>query len=223
MSGRGTAARVIAVDGPSAAGKGTLARRLARHLGYAFLDTGLLYRAVGTKVLRAGADPTDKKAAVKAAKSLIAHDLEDPDLRSDEAAEAASVVAAMPEVRRALVEFQRAFAARPPEGAAGAIIDGRDIGTVVLPRAECKLFLTASVEIRAQRRLKELRERGITRIYSRVLKDMKDRDARDSQRDVAPLRKADDAFLIDSTELDADEVFAAALNFIESRHRAGDV
>ncbi|MEE9139533.1 MAG: (d)CMP kinase [Alphaproteobacteria bacterium] len=223
MSARRAVPEVIAIDGPSAAGKGTLAKRLANHFGLACLDTGLLYRAVGTKVIRAGGDPTDGTAAVAAAKSLRYHDLEDPELRSDEAAEAASLVAAIPEVRRALVDFQRHFATHPPGGAAGAVIDGRDIGTVVYPGADCKLFVTANVEVRAKRRLKELRERGITRIYTRVLKDLKDRDARDSQRDVAPLRKAEDAFLIDTTELDADEVFAAALKLVDSRNRAGDV
>jgi cytidylate kinase len=221
MTARRSPPKVIAIDGPSAAGKGTLGRRLAEHFGYAYLDTGLLYRAVGMRVMTAGGDSADKATAVAAAKALSFHDLYDPELRDDEAARAASLVAAIPQVRRVLVEFQRNFAAHPPEGAKGAVLDGRDIGTVVCPGADLKLFVTASLEVRAARRLKELRERGITSIHSRVLQDMTDRDARDSQRDVAPMRKADDAFLIDTTERDADEIFAAALKLTESRDRAG--
>jgi len=210
--------RVIALDGPAAAGKGTLARKLAAHFGYAYLETGLLYRAVGVRVLRQGADPADPETAVAAAKALTAEDLKDEaKLRSDEAANAASLVAAIPEVRKVLVNFQRDFAAHPPGGAKGAVIDGRDIGTVVCPGAEIKFFVTASLEARADRRLKELRERGIAGIPSRVLRDMQDRDARDSQRDTAPLRMADDAILLDTTELTADEAFAAALKSIEAR------
>lgn len=209
--------KVVALDGPAAAGKGTLAKRLAAHLGYAYLETGLLYRAVGLKTLRAGADPSDAAAAVKAAKALDPKDLEDPDLRGDTAANTASIVAAYPEVRKVLIEFQRNFAAHPPGGAAGAVIDGRDIGTVVCPDAGIKFFVTASLETRANRRLKELRERGIEAIPSAVLRDMKDRDSRDSQREAAPLRMANDAILLDTTELTAEQVFAAALKSIESR------
>lgn len=216
---RKTAGRLtlIAVDGPAAAGKGTLARRLAAHFGFAYLETGLLYRAVGIKLVRAQADPTDVEAAVKAAKSLAPADLEDPELKGEAAAVAASRVAALPEVRRVLVAFQRGFAAHPPGGAAGAVIDGRDIGTVVCPDADVKIFLTASLETRANRRLKELRERGIAGIHSRVLRDMQERDTRDMEREAAPLRMADDAVPLDTTELTPDEVFAAALRAIESR------
>ena len=220
---RVSAPRVIAIDGPAAAGKGTLARRLAAHFGYAYLDTGLLYRAVGFKVLQAGADPADPAAAVKAAQALVPGELGNPELRTDDAANAASKVAAIPEVRRELVNFQRDFAAKPPGSAKGAVIDGRDIGTVVCPRADVKFFVTASLEARAERRLKELRDRGVAGIHSRVLRDMQDRDTRDSQRDTAPLRMADDAILLDTTELDADETFAAALKSIESRERTGSV
>ena len=205
------------MDGPAGAGKGTLAKRLAAHFGYAYLETGLLYRAVGLRTLRAGADPSDVNAAVKAAKELNPKDLEDPELRGDTTANTASIVAAYPEVRKILIEFQRGFAAHPPGGARGAVIEGRDIGTVVCPNADIKFFVTASVETRANRRLKELLDRGIAAIHSAVLRDMKDRDSRDSQREAAPLRMANDAILLDTTELTADQVFAAALKSIESR------
>jgi len=202
---------VIAIDGPAAAGKGTLARRLARHFGYAYLDTGLLYRAVGVKMLHAGADPSDAVAATEAAEGLVLEELRPDDLRSDAAANAASRAAAVPEVRRALLAFQRRFAEVPPDGAAGAVLDGRDIGTVVFPDADLKLFITASLEVRAARRLKELRERGLEAIDSRVLREMQERDARDSERAVAPLGPARDAIVIDTSGLEPDAVFTAAL------------
>jgi len=205
------------MDGPAGAGKGTLAKRLAAHLGYAYLETGPLYRAVGLKVLRQGHDPSDIGAAAAAARDLSSKDLEDPEIRSDTAANAASIVAVYPEVRKILIQFQRDFASHPPGGAKGAVIEGRDIGTVVCPNADIKFFVTASLETRANRRLKELRERGIEAIPSAVLRDMKDRDSRDSQREAAPLRMANDAILLDTTELTADQVFAAALKSIESR------
>lgn len=208
---------IISVDGPAAAGKGTLARRLADHFGFALLDTGLLYRAVGLRTLRGGTDPSNREAAIRSATELTEEDLRDPQLRGDEAANAASKVGAIPEVRAALLDFQRRFAASPPAGAAGAVLDGRDIGTVVCPDAEAKLFVTASLEVRAARRLKELRERGREAIHSRVLRDMQERDRRDSGRDVAPLEPAEDAFVLDTSELDPDAVFAEALKFIKSR------
>ncbi len=210
---------IIAIDGPAAAGKGTLARRLAAHFGLAVLDTGLLYRAVGLKTVRRGADPSDAEAASAVARALGAADLEDADLRGDEAANAASVVAAIPEVRAAVLEFQRAFAGNPPGNARGAVLDGRDIGTVVCPQADVKFFLTASVGVRVERRLKELRERGLEAIHSRVLQDMKARDARDVGRDVAPLVPAEDAFVLDTSEMDAEQAFAAALAIIKPRTR----
>ncbi len=210
---------IIAIDGPAAAGKGTLARRLAAHFGLAVLDTGLLYRAVGLKTVRRGADPSDAEAASAVARALGAADLEDADLRGDEAANAASVVAAIPEVRAAVLEFQRAFAGNPPGNARGAVLDGRDIGTVVCPQADVKFFLTASVGVRVERRLKELRERGLEAIHSRVLQDMKARDARDVGRDVAPLVPAEDAFVLDTSEMDAELAFAAALAIIKPRTR----
>ena len=212
---------IIAVDGPAAAGKGTLARRLAAHFGFAFLDTGLLYRAVGLSVLRAGGDPGDAAAATAAARALDAAELDDPALRGDDAARAASRVAAIPAVREALLAFQRGFAHRPPGGAGGAVLDGRDIGTHVCPEADVKIFVTAPIEVRAARRLKELRERGLDAIHSDVLQDMKERDARDSGRDIAPLRPAEDAFVLDTGGMDPDAALAAALGFITSRNRSG--
>ena len=207
---------IIAIDGPAAAGKGTLARRLAEHFGLAFLDTGLLYRAVGMNMVRSGADPNDPVLAEAAAKALTPKDLEAEDLRTDAAADAASQVSAVPGVRAQLLEFQRHFAADPPGGAKGTVLDGRDIGTVVCPDADAKLFITATVEVRAERRFKELRERGLDAIHGRVLADMEERDARDRDRAVSPLEPAKDAYQLDTSDLDADQVFAAALGFIRS-------
>ncbi|MBT3360525.1 MAG: (d)CMP kinase [Rhodospirillales bacterium] len=208
---------IIAIDGPAASGKGTLAHRIAEHLDLALLDTGLLYRAVGLKTIRGGAAPDDMEAATKAAETLDFSELSDPELRADAAAQAASKVGAVPAVRRALLEFQRTFASDPPEGRQGAVLDGRDIGTVVCPDADAKIFVSASVEVRAERRLKELRERGLEAIHTRVLQEMKERDNRDASRAVSPLEPAEDAFLLDTSELDPDEVFTEALNFIKSR------
>ena len=212
---------IIAIDGPAAAGKGTLARRLAEHFGLARLDTGLLYRAVGLKTLRGGADPSDVEAAVRAAGSLSPSDIADEALRGEEAAAAASKVGAIAAVRAVMLDFQRSFARTPPGGAAGAVIDGRDIGTQVCPDADVKIFVSAGPEVRAERRLKELRARGVDAIHGRVLQDMKERDARDAKRDVAPLKPAEDAFVLDTGDVDADAVFAAALDFITSRNRSG--
>ena len=208
---------IVAIDGPAAAGKGTLARRLAAHLGFAYLDTGRLYRAVGMAVLHAGGDPADAAAATRAAKGLSPATLDDPALKGDAAAVAASKVAAIPCVRAALLRFQQDFARQPPAGAAGAVLDGRDIGTVVCPDAEAKLFVDASVEVRAERRHRELLARGEASIYSRVLQEMRDRDARDRDRSVAPLMAAEDAFVLDTSGLDADQAFAAALDYVQSR------
>ena len=213
---------IIAIDGPAAAGKGTLAGRLADHFGLAILDTGILYRAVGMNLVREGGDPDDASAAADVARALAPADLDADDLRTDAAADAASRVSAVPAVRQALLEFQRAFAENPPDiasgNANGAILDGRDIGTVVCPNADCKLFITADVEVRAKRRFLELRERGLDAIHGRVLADMKERDARDSERTVSPLEPAKDAFLLDTSDLDADQVFAAALDFINGNN-----
>jgi cytidylate kinase len=207
---------IIAIDGPAAAGKGTLARRLARHLGYDFLDTGSLYRGVGLQVLRAGGDPANLAAAKAAAESLDLALLADPDLRGETAAKAASLVAAQPAVRAALLDFQRNFANRPPSGK-GAVLDGRDVGTVVCPDARVKLFITASLEARAQRRLAELQAAGRAAIWEAVLQDMQDRDARESKRDVVPLKPAADAVVIDTTSLSPDQVFEAAKAIFDAK------
>jgi len=208
---------VVAIDGPAAAGKGTLARRLAAHFDFAFLDTGLLYRATAMHLAEAGRRAEDLAAAEAAAKMVSARDLADPRLRGEAVGQLASTVAAIPAVRSALLQFQRDFAAAPPEGKRGAVLDGRDIGTVVCPDARAKLFITASQEERARRRVKELRERGVEAIYGAVLQDMQDRDARDRQRRTAPLRPADDAFVLDTTDLDADTAFAAARDYVASK------
>lgn len=205
---------IIAIDGPAASGKGTLAKRIAEHFGFAYLDTGLLYRAVGLEVLRRGKDPADPKAAEAAARTVVLSRLDDPALKSDEVGSAASQVAAIPGVRAALLALQRRFAHSPPGGEKGAVLDGRDIGTVICPDAEVKLFVTASPEVRAERRHKELLARGVDSIYARVLKELSERDARDSVRLVAPLRPAPDALLLDTSGLDADQAFAAAVEHI---------
>ncbi|MBK8906801.1 MAG: (d)CMP kinase [Rhodospirillales bacterium] len=215
---------VIAVDGPAAAGKGTLARRLAEALGLAYLDTGLLYRAVGMNALEQNVAPGTSSstssiapdAAIAAARALTVADLQRADLRSDAAANAASHVAAIPAVREALLSFQRQFAAAPPEGSAGAVLDGRDIGSVVCPDARVKVFVTASETVRAARRYRELRQRGLAAIHSRVLTDMRERDARDRARVVAPLKPAEDAIVIDTSELDPDIVLGVVLKVMVS-------
>lgn len=208
---------IIAIDGPAASGKGTLARRLARHFGLAHLDTGRLYRAVALRVLDQGGDPADPALAEAAAKTLAAADLADPRLREEGVAKASSVVAAIPGVRDALLTFQRDFARHPPGSAPGAVLDGRDIGTVICPDAAAKLFISASIEARARRRFRELQDGGHPAIYEAVLQDMKVRDARDSDRRAAPLVPADDALVLDTTALDADAAFAAALDFVERK------
>jgi len=204
---------VIAVDGPAASGKGTLARKLAAHFGYDYLDTGKLYRAVGLAVLTAGKDPADAEAAVAAAQGIDPARLDDPALAGDAAAAAASKVAAIGPVRAALKDFQIAFASRQP----GAVLDGRDIGTVICPDAPAKLFVTASVEVRAERRHKELLSRREDSIYARVLQELKERDARDTTRADAPLRPADDAQVLDTSAMSIDEAFAEALRIVTGR------
>lgn len=205
---------IVAIDGPAAAGKGTLARRIARHFNLAYLDTGAIYRATGFQALEAGDNPADPALAEAAAKRVRADQLSNPKLREEAVAKAASIVAAIPGVRAALLAFQRDFASHPPAGSKGAVLDGRDIGTVVCPEAEVKLFVTASAEARALRRFKELQEQDPGVIYLRVLQDMKDRDARDSQRQAAPLVPAPDAVVLDTTALDADAVFKMACDIV---------
>lgn len=194
----------VAIDGPAAAGKGTIAREVAARFGFAHLDTGLLYRATGLRTLD-GTDP------VTAARALRAEDLEADDLRTPEVAQAASRVAAIPDVREALVDFQRAFAAR----SGGAVLDGRDIGTVICPDAQVKLYVTAGDDVRALRRHKEMREKGHDVSYDEVLDDLRQRDARDSARATAPLKPAEDAVVLDTSTMDIAEAVAQAIAIIE--------
>ncbi len=206
---------IIAIDGPTASGKGTLAKKLAAHYGFDHLDTGLLYRAVGQRLVDTGADLADEAAAVAAAQSLASNlsRLDDQRLRLDAAGTAASKVSVIPAVRTALLDLQRSFAANQP-GGKGAVLDGRDIGTVICPQAPAKLYVIAAVEIRARRRWKELQQRGSNVMFEAVLKDLEQRDARDSQRAVAPLKPADDAHLLDVSTLDVDQAFGAALKIV---------
>ena len=196
----------IAIDGPAAAGKGTISKALAEHFGFAHLDTGLLYRAVGRRTL-------DGTPAHDAALALTAQDLEAGDLRTPEVAQAASKVAVIPEVRAALLDFQRAFARRD----GGAVLDGRDIGTVICPEAEAKLFVIASAEVRAKRRFEELRSAGIETEYDAVLRDVHDRDTRDMGRADSPLRPAEDAEELDTSELDIGEAVARAVAMVSKK------
>ena len=193
---------IIAIDGPAAAGKGTLARRLAQELGLPYLDTGLLYRAVGRRVLEAGADPADPAAAQAHAEALQPADLARSDLRGPDADQAASLVAAVPAVRAALLAFQRSFA-----NTGGAVLDGRDIGTVIFPDADVKLFVTASVEARAERRWREQQAAPLEIVTA----ELRARDGHDSSRSTAPLRPAADATVLDTTNMDPDQAFAAAM------------
>ncbi|HSZ52253.1 MAG TPA: (d)CMP kinase [Caulobacteraceae bacterium] len=209
---------LIAIDGPAASGKGTLAQRLGVALDLPVLDTGLLYRAVGAAVAAAGQDPDDAKAASRAARDLDVAAIAPEALGAREAGELASRVAVHPGVREALLDIQRRFAARPE----GAILDGRDIGTVICPEAPVKLFVTASAEARAQRRWRQLLGRGESVSYEAILEDIRARDARDASREAAPLRPAPDAALLDTTDLSIDEAFDAARRIVEAaRDRPG--
>ena len=207
---------VIAVDGTAASGKGTLARRLAAELGYAYFDSGLLYRCIALSLLNSGHDPTDGSAALRVAErfSLQGLNFSNPALRDEETGNAAGIVAANGNVRAALINKQRRFAVAPPNGASGAVLDGRDMGTVICPDADFKFFVDADVHVRAERRLKELQDRGVESIPARVLQDMKERDRRDQNRTVAPLVPASDASVINTTNLNADAAFALAMSFI---------
>ncbi len=208
---------VLALDGLSATGKGTLGRRLAAELGLAYLDTGLLYRAVGLAVLKAGGALDDPAAGEKAALALDPTSLEDPALRSDEAATAASQVSVHPQPRAALLKFQQDFAMTPPEGKGGAVLDGRDIGTVIVPDAKVKIFVTASDEVRAHRRFLELQGVHENATEATVLAEMKARDTRDQTRAIAPAVPAEDAFVLDTSSMDVDEVFKAALAYVKEK------
>ena len=202
---------IIAVDGPAASGKGTVARALASRYGLPHLDTGKLYRATGLAVRLAGGDPDDAAAATLAARTLDPELLDDPDLMSSDNAQNASIVSAHPAVRAALLERQRAFAAQP----GGAVLDGRDIGTVIAPHATAKLFVTATPLVRAQRRHRELAAKGDPRDLATVLADIEARDARDSGRSAAPLRRAEDAALLDTSELGIEEAVQRAIVLVE--------
>ena len=201
---------IIALDGPAASGKGTLARRLAIHFGLPHLDTGLLYRATARALIEAGERLDDERRAVEAARGLALMDFDEEQLRGREMGEAASVVAAIPAVREALFAMQRSFASRPE----GAVLDGRDIGTVICPDAKVKIFVTASSETRANRRALELARRGEKVDYAAVLEDIRRRDERDSHRSSAPLLAAADAVMLDTSALDIEGAFAAALAIV---------
>ncbi len=203
---------IIAIDGPAASGKGTLAKRLAAHYRFHHLDTGLIYRAVAHALLDAGADLADEERAVAAAQDLDPAGLGDPALKSQRVGEAASVVSALPRVRAALLQFQRRFAAQPP----GAVLDGRDIGTVICPEAEVKIFVVADPAVRARRRTLEARERGEQVEEAEVLADILRRDARDRDRAAAPLKQAADAHLLDNTHLDIEGGVRAAIAIVEA-------
>lgn len=204
---------IIAIDGPAASGKGSLARKLAQKLGFAHLDTGLLYRRVGLDVARAGGDPADEALALAAARTLDPAMLADPALKSDEAGNAASKASQYASVRAELLDFQRNFI---KENAGGAVLDGRDIGTVICPEAPIKLFITASTQVRAERRLKELLAADRPASFEAVLADMQARDARDMDRAAAPLKPASDAHIIDTSDMTPDAVLDAALRIVSN-------
>ena len=209
---------IIAIDGPAASGKGTLARALAENLNFAHMDTGALYRAVGYEVLQSGGSPSAEGDALAACVSLVKkitnpETLSNPDLRTDESGNAASQVAAIQPVRDALLQMQRDFAQSTGDTYRGAVLDGRDIGTIVCPQAQIKLYVTANMEIRAERRMKELQSKGIPVTYEAVLEDMRARDARDTGRKAAPLKPAEDAIIIDTSDLSQDEALAKALEY----------
>jgi cytidylate kinase len=207
---------IIAIDGPAASGKGTISKKLAAHYGLRHLDTGLLYRAVGKSVLDAGKRSDDENAALAAALTLDPTRFDEAVLKAAAVGEAASIVSAMPQVRAALLAFQRDFAAKPP----GAVLDGRDIGTVICPQAEVKIFVTAAPEVRARRRALEFTATGKPMDEAAVLADIRARDARDMNRAAAPLKQAADAHLLDTTEMDISSAIRAAIDIVEAT-RAG--
>lgn len=204
---------IIAIDGPAASGKGTLARRIAQHMGLPCLDTGLLYRGVARDLVARGFKLSDSWAALAMARSLDPATLEDAQLRTPGAGEAASIVAAMPSVRAALLDYQRAFAVQP----GGAVLDGRDIGTVVCPLADAKIYVTARPQVRAWRRFAERQEQGLAVTYDGILEDIRRRDARDEGRESAPMRPAADADLLETSDLDIEAAFEAAVGLIKRK------
>lgn len=206
---------VIAVDGPAASGKGTLSRRLANYYGLAYLDTGMLYRGVGWLLLNKSADPRDEAAAAAVANEFDLRQIEGANIRTADVGKAASVVAAHTDVRAALLDFQRNFSISPPGRVRGAILDGRDIGTVICPDALVKFYVTATPEVRAERRWKDLRAHDPSATLERTLEDIKRRDARDSGRDSAPMRPAPDAEFMDTTAMDPDTAFARACRIVD--------
>jgi len=214
LSERDVKGPVIAVDGPAASGKGTIARALAEHFGLPHMDTGLLYRAVALNLWRWGGDPASEFEALRAA-DMLSIDPDDEELRSEPVSRIASSVSAYPSVLAALLKRQQDFAGQP----GGAVLDGRDIGTVIAPDADVKLFVSASPEVRAQRRVRELLERGMPAHYEDVLSDIRSRDARDTGRDVAPLKPAPDAIILDTSDLDREAAIAAAVRLVEERLR----
>lgn len=203
---------IIAVDGPAASGKGTLARRLAKHFHFHYLDTGSIYRAAAYKILAGNLDPHNEKIAQHVAESISEEDLANPHLYDEGVGSVASIISALPAVRKALFTFQHNFSHHPE----GAVLDGRDIGTVICPDARYKFFITAHLDARAERRFKELQNKGFPVIYDAVLEDLRKRDERDSQRDIAPLQPAKGAIHIDTTGMSADEVFINALSYMEN-------
>ena len=203
---------IIAIDGPAASGKGTLAKKLAQHYGYRHLDTGVIYRAVAHALLEEGADLRDEALAVAAAVELDPETFGNPALKSQKVGEAASVVSAIPRVREVLLDFQRQFAATPP----GAVLDGRDIGTVICPNADVKIFVVADPKVRAHRRTLEAKSRGEEADEARILQDIIQRDERDRNRGTAPLKPAADAYLLDNTNLDIEAGVRAAIDIVEA-------
>lgn len=211
---------VIAIDGPAASGKGTLSRKLAEKLNFAHLDTGAVYRIAALYMAQQKLDLNTANGILAAQyilKNIALEMLTDPRLRSDEISVLTSKLSAIPEVREILLDTQRNFAKSPPENYSGAVLDGRDIGTVVCPNADVKLFVTANVESRAQRRLNELQTRGLSATYDAVLKDMKERDFRDTNRDIAPLKPAEDGVILDTSDLTPDQALEEALRIVKSK------
>ncbi|HEY1710089.1 MAG TPA: (d)CMP kinase [Rhizomicrobium sp.] len=211
---------VIAVDGTAASGKGTLAKKLARHFGFAHMDSGALYRLTALAVMEAKGDPAVEADALRGAQAIDLSRAGDPAIRTDLIGQASSQVAAIPTVREALKDFQKSFVEHPPGGSAGAVMDGRDIGTVICPSATAKLFVDAAPRVRALRRLLELQKLGIAREEEDLLAELNARDKADRERPVSPLRQADDAALLDTTDLDIDRAFAAALALVQPKIEA---